>query len=98
MHGSIIVRNGNILSMAVNKWRNRQRTAPIEHATTHAELGALALVENPRGATLYVARLGRNGSTTMSRPCDSCLPEIQKADLKEVVYTLWDGSYCIEKL
>lgn len=98
MHGAIVVRNGNILSMAVNRWRNKQVTAPIEHATVHAEAAALSQVTNPKGATIYVARFGRDGKATMSRPCDTCYPLISKSGIKEVVFTCWDGSYLVERI
>jgi deoxycytidylate deaminase len=56
----------------------------------HAELDAIFKVKNKeqlKGATIYIARLGRNGYPGMSCPCRMCQSLISKYGLKRAVFT-----------
>jgi deoxycytidylate deaminase len=75
----------------MNKWRNRGMPPTVgynPHLTIHAERDALSRVKDPRGATLYIAQVNRNGDEKMSRPCDACAELIAQAGIKAVVYTV----------
>ena len=82
-HGAVVVRGGSVISVGVNKNRNHPTMVPSEHIKTHcsvhAEVDALRKVKNTKGATIYVARVGKNGQDRMSRPCDRCHDVIRKA-------------------
>ena len=95
-HVAVIAKAGRILSVG----RNRNKTHP-ESVTLnengdrvlksiHAELDAICKVKNKeqlKGATIYVARLGRSGHPGMSCPCTMCQGLINKYGLKRAVFT-----------
>ena len=61
-HGAIVVKNGNIVGMGFNRFRNDPDRVSPEHVKTdcsyHAEIVALRMAgDNANGATLYVARV-----------------------------------------
>lgn len=96
-HGAIVVRSGSVLSIGTNKWRNDISTAGILHdqgrskdISIHAEVDALSRVANPRGATIYVARVNRAGQPRLSKPCSECAKALKKAGISKVVYTVTD--------
>lgn len=47
---------------------------------------------------MYVARVAKDGSTRMARPCPRCMRAMYEAGVREVVYTTDDGSYKIERV
>ena len=103
-HAAIIVKSGRVLSMG----RNRNKTHPDSVLyedgekilkTIHAELDAISKVKNKeqlRGATIYVARLGRSGHPGMSCPCKMCQQLINKYGFKRAVFTTDYGSGTLE--
>lgn len=58
--------------------------------SVHAEVAALRAWggTNLRNATLYVARIGRDGTPMMSKPCANCQQALRDAGVKKVVYTI----------
>jgi deoxycytidylate deaminase len=103
-HAAVIVKAGRVLAIG----RNRNKTHPdsVLYAdgerilkTIHAELDAISRVKNKeqlKGATIYVARLGRNGHPGMSCPCKMCQQLINKYGLKRAVFTTDYGSGSLE--
>ncbi len=94
-HGAVVVRSGSVLAMGMNKWRNRDLPpTPADeynpHITVHAEIDALSRVADPRGVTVYVARVNRAGDEKYSRPCQRCEKALIKLGVKRVVYTVGD--------
>lgn len=94
-HGAIVVRSGSVLSIGTNKWRNDISTAGILHdegrsrdISIHAEVDALSRVANPRGATIYIARVNRTGKARLSKPCINCAKALKEAGVSKIVYTL----------
>lgn len=94
-HGAIIVRSGSVLSIGINKWRNK--LTPTEDIfkngrrcdlSVHAEVDALSRVANPAGATLYVARVRKDGRPALSKPCMQCDEAIREAGIIKVIYTI----------
>lgn len=90
-HGAVCVRGGAVLSLGVNRWRNRDMIAHTggynPNITVHAEMDALSRVADPRGTTIFVARVDKNGDEKFSRPCDNCAKALAAAGVKAVVYT-----------
>lgn len=103
-HAAVIVKAGRVLSVG----RNRNKTHPNSVLnedgerilkTIHAEFDAISRVKNKdqlKGATIYVARLGRNGHPGMSCPCEMCQNLINKYGLKKAVYTTEGGTGTME--
>ena len=91
-HGAVIVKNGNVVSVAANRLRNDPRF--VEDAddkssihSYHAEIMAINRANTSlRGATIYVAR-ERHGQPSLSRPCSNCYDAIVSAGIKEIIYT-----------
>ena len=92
-HGAVIVRGGSVLSFGVNKWRNKSINPPTSdeynpNLSYHAEVDAINHANSDlRGATIYVARIGKDGTHRLSRPCMRCTKALKKAGIKKVVYT-----------
>jgi len=91
--GAVITnRKGTIISSGVNV----RKTHPVQarHARfinpdacfLHAEISALVKCrEKPH--TLYVARILRDGTTALAKPCPICQLAIKEAEIDTVVYT-----------
>jgi len=93
-HGAVVVKGGRVLSIGINKYRNDPAFVPSDRAegrgtifSVHAECDALSRVSNAKGATVYIARIGKNGSA-LSRPCDNCTIELARVGVKAVCYTI----------
>lgn len=90
-HGAVIVKGGRVISVGINKNRNHPTVVSSEHIKTHcsvhAEVDAIRKVKNVKGATIYVARVNKNGQDRLSRPCDRCHKAIQEAGIRKVIYT-----------
>lgn len=91
-HGCVIVKNGSVLALGVNKWRSREffldeLSSYSQNATIHAEMDALSRTKNAEGAIVYIARLGNKGDLRYSRPCNDCFLKLKAAGVKSVVYT-----------
>lgn len=92
-HGAVVVKNGNILSFATNIHRelNPADARDLEffkkNASVHAEVAALRRVVDPRGCTVYVARVMADGSAGLSKPCVRCEKYLIDAGVKRVVWT-----------
>lgn len=91
-HGAVVVKSGKPVSLGWNKWRNREMILDTEgynpNLTVHAEIDALSRVADPRGAVVYVARVGKHGDERFSRPCHNCAKALAAAGVKAVVYTV----------
>lgn len=91
-HGAVIVKGGSVLSVGVNKWRNlllfeSDKEKYNEFVSVHAEIDALARCKTPQGATMYIARVNKDGEERISRPCSSCTETILNSGIKKVIYT-----------
>jgi deoxycytidylate deaminase len=93
-HGAVIVKSGRVLAVGVNRWRNKniQVTEPEynPNLTYHAEVDALHRFADVTGATIYIARVGKNNEPKFSRPCSRCLVALKEAGIKKIVYTTHD--------
>jgi pyrimidine deaminase RibD-like protein len=86
--GCVIVRGGRVLAAAANSQRNDPAVLGqhIWHSSVHAEIAALRLAGDVRGATAYVARVGQNGATRHAQPCVRCQHALDEAGVR-VVWT-----------
>jgi len=57
----------------------------------HAE--AKVLRKTGKGATLWIARVLRNGTWAMSKPCKNCQKLIRNMNVKKVYYTISHKEY-----
>lgn len=93
-HGAVLVRGGSVLSVGVNKWKNFYPPVGIStskynpNISIHAEVDALSRCSDARGATIYIARVNKQGDERMSRPCVDCEKILIEAGVKKVIYTL----------
>ena len=96
-HGAVVVKGGSVLSRGINKIHNcpsifpdtEQDNPSIDRISTHAEEAALRMVspDSARGATLYVARVLKDGTPGYSKPCPRCQSLIDSMGIKKVVYS-----------
>jgi tRNA(Arg) A34 adenosine deaminase TadA len=94
--GCVIVRGGRVLAAAANTQRNDPANVDgcFWHVSVHAEMAALRQVADPRGATAYVARIGRSGEIRHSQPCIRCREVLEESGVRAVWSS--DASY-VEK-
>lgn len=92
-HAASVYKGGRLLASGLNKtktnnkWINGWEGRP---ASVHAEIAALNQIEDARGCVLYVARTLKDGTPSMSKPCQDCETEIIRRGVKKVCYTI-DG-------
>ena len=97
-HGAVLVKGSSVRSASCNKHRHcsfgsRFRREGRGDATLHAELGAILGMERSttQGATIYVARINREGKARISKPCRMCENAMRHVGIKKVVYTNHNG-------
>lgn len=76
--GAVIVRGGQIISIASNTSKG------------HAEVNAIKQAKKTEGADIYVTRHTPTGMA-MSKPCDNCMKAIKKAGIRRIYYTSRKG-------
>lgn len=91
--GAIAVKGGSVLATATNKDRNHPDILEPEkvrfNAAICAERRVLASLSDAsaKGATIYVVRAGRcDNSFAYSKPCDRCVDEMDKRQVKRCIY------------
>lgn len=91
-HGAVIVKSGRVVGTGFNKFRNHPLNVDPEliktHCSRHAEQVAIQQAgSNTKGATIYVARVSKQGFDRNSKPCYICSMLIEDAGIKRVIYT-----------
>jgi len=91
-HGAVVVKSGRVLGMGYNKQRNHPSVIMEgRHRLDcgyHAEAVAIKDAgENARGATIFVARVNRQGDDLLSKPCEYCRELIVESGIKNVLFT-----------
>lgn len=91
--GAIITKGGRIISSATNQTRYSKH-AYANWESIHAEEAAIIRVlRQPNGlsklagATLYVTRIKKDGTTGLAKPCSNCLSLINSVGIKKVIHT-----------
>jgi tRNA(Arg) A34 adenosine deaminase TadA len=98
-HGAVLVKGGSIFNITTNSFNHtsfgqRFRSSP-GHATHHAEVACVLGLDKATtyGATIYVARVNKNGEWRMSKPCEMCEEVMKHVGIKKVVYTVDTGRW-----
>jgi deoxycytidylate deaminase len=104
-HGAVVVKGGSVINTSCNKNRLASFGSRFckEHdgiATLHAELGAILGLDRTvtEGATLYVARVGKDGGFRLSKPCSMCTAAMKHVGIKRVYWTIDDHNCAMGKL
>ena len=97
-HGAVLVKGSSVRNISCNKHRHcsfgaRFRREGAGEATLHAELGAILGMARTTttGATVYVARINKEGEARISKPCSMCENAMRHVGVKRVVYTDKNG-------
>jgi deoxycytidylate deaminase len=95
-HGCIITRGSKILTWSTNIYRNPS-DVDYKGATWHAEVAALRELDRLTGATygegmykgltIYIARVNRQGTARISRPCANCSTQLTDRGIYDRVFT-----------
>ena len=64
----------------------------------HAEMDLIKKIGSGNTSTIYVARFGKDGSTTMAMPCKWCQKALLKNGIRKAYYTNWDGDWEVLRL
>lgn len=89
--GGLVLKGGAVRSVGISKLHTHPSIASDEHLvdiSTHAEEDALRRCGSPKGATMYLARVGRNGLPAMAKPCSICEDLLRDSRIKKVIYTI----------
>ncbi len=90
--GAVAVSGGRVIGVACNKGRNHptilEDNVIKSQASVCAERRLLStLGQKAKNATIYVARVKKNGSFGLSKPCERCRKALNDADVKKVIYS-----------
>lgn len=89
-HGAVVVKSGRVLAIGINKFRNHPAQTASDRiqdeCSVHAEIDAISRCD-PRGASLFVARVNNSGEVRYSRPCKRCGAILEKVGIKKVVWS-----------
>lgn len=91
MHGSLVVMGRRVLAVGVNRTRNDPGVCsdPKSQAAVHAEIAALKQLRGVdlRKATLISARVFKDGTPALAKPCARCTAVIDYLEVGKVIYT-----------
>ena len=92
--GAALIRGGSVLSTGFNPYRNSPAQVELDGVSYHAEDAAIRKAGDPKGATLFVARVTRSGRLGYARPCERCQELLM---LNEVHTVVWTTPFGLEK-
>ena len=95
---AVAVLGGRIIGEGVNVQKNSPALTPWDRCSRHAEQSLLAVTSDIEGATVYVARVRRNGAEALARPCVYCRQLLEDAGVRQVIYTIEPGVSGIDRL
>lgn len=95
--GAVAVCSSRLLGSGVNVSKNRSSQVRWSRVSRHAEAVLASKVEL-EGATVYVARVRKDGSDGCARPCMYCLRLLGDRRVRTVVWTAGSGLVGIERL
>jgi len=92
--GAVLVKGGRILSSGYNQTRYSKLSARNKYESIHAEEACIIkLLRKPNGlqmlagATIYITRIKKDGSTGLAKPCKTCQDLINSVGIKKIVHT-----------
>jgi len=88
--GAVLVYKNSIVSVGTNSYKTHplmsKRTEwPYLHAEQHAIVRAG--VDNCEGLDLYIARVKKDNSLALSKPCNVCAELIRDVGIKNIYYS-----------
>lgn len=83
--GCVSLRTDGAIVVAPNSWTKEPE--PKAHAESRC------LNKSGLGATLWVARICRDGQLAMAKPCKKCQALIRNKKVKRVYYTISNNEY-----
>lgn len=87
-HGAVLIKNGQVIAAGTNIRLQVASDTNWRRASLHAEEYVLSVAGTGAvGATLYVARINRQGDPSLSLPCERCRRKIIRAKIRRVVTT-----------
>lgn len=105
--GAVIVAGRNVIAVGVNgkkshplqrkynsykfKFDRTDQSRHLLHAEIEALVRAKSQMTSLSGASIYVYRLMKNGTTGMARPCIGCLRALRDFKIRDVYYTTNEG-------
>lgn len=89
--GAALFKKNRLISMGWNirKTHPKCPTSLSQHAEFNVMIGLSR--EEIRGATLFVARIGKGGSPRIAKPCDECRKFLSMLNLGRIFYTNRSG-------
>ena len=88
--GAILVHRNSIVSVGMNSYKTHPlMAARTEWPFLHAEQNAIirAGLDNCEGLDLYIARVLKNNTLALSKPCKVCTKLIKDVGIKNVYYS-----------
>lgn len=93
--GAVLVDRNSILSAKVNSLKSSPGLVPFyRYPHFHAEAAAIfAAGDRSIGSDLFVARVRRDNTLAMAKPCKGCQKLIKQYGIRNVYYSVEDGTY-----
>lgn len=88
--GAVLTKGGRILNTGFNKVGHK--SAWKDFSSVHAEEAACNLPISLTGSTLYIARIKKDNSTGLAKPCINCMAMLKSLGIKKIVYTTDTGT------
>lgn len=92
--GAVITKGGRVLSSGCNQTRYSKYAARNQFKSIHAEEAAIIqILRRPNGlqllagATIFITRIKKDGSTGLAKPCPQCQSLINSVGIKKVIHT-----------
>jgi deoxycytidylate deaminase len=91
--GCVIVKGNSVLSIGINNGEKTHPKSLHPFHSLHAEVDAVASAkgEDLSNSTAYVARLFKDNTLGMAKPCQYCETLLRRCGVKEVWYSTKDG-------
>jgi len=98
---AILFRGKDIIKIGTNSTKTHPKYHRVysngdEGSHLHAEMSVLRF--SKPGDVITVMRWNSKGELTMSMPCTYCQEFIKDAGIKTVIYSNWDGKFCVMEL
>lgn len=82
LHVALVFHGAELLGAFTNRYGSRSSGVGYSARSIHAEREALRQLGHSKklyGARMVVLRINKQGELLYSRPCDECMPALQKA-------------------
>ena len=88
--GAVLVHRNSIVSIGMNSYKTHPlMAARTEWPFLHAEQNAIirAGLDNCEGLDLYIARVLKNNTLALSKPCKVCVELIKDVGIRNIYYS-----------